>query len=249
MKIFSWMRSKRYGANQANNNPSPQPKSYHDHMMHQSCKEEFSDWPNGLLAIGTFGNNNLKHSDKLQDEDDQDKTTTTAQDLEEVDRELRLLLNNDHISVDSSFSGENENENLSVDQLLDRLRDGDAGLKRNSSSVVERGRKDMKSDKRKRGIGKKSLCFLMKKILLCGGGFVAPPPIIRDPLPDPKLDHSTMEKILRAMVHKKIYPQRPTPKKYLEMGKRESEDEQDQEACNHTSKWDKTDSEYIVLEI
>ncbi|XP_057767350.1 protein NEGATIVE GRAVITROPIC RESPONSE OF ROOTS-like isoform X2 [Salvia miltiorrhiza] len=204
MKILSWMRSKRNGNGGSNNKPNPQSKSYEKTLMHESCNQEFSDWPNALLAIGTFGN---KHS----------------ADLEQVV----------------------EKENLSVEQILNCLRDGDGRRLESQGSMVERAGKDIQSDKRNRGIGKTSLSFLLKKALLCGGaGFVAAPPIIRDPLPDPKLDHSTMEKILRAMLHKKIYPQRPTPKKCLDMG-----EEQECEKGTHQSKWDKTDSEYIVLEI
>lgn len=66
---------------------------------HQSCKEEFWDWPNGLLAIGTFGNNNnLKHSEEA------DKSSSAGVVLEEVDKELRLLLNTNHISADQLFN-------------------------------------------------------------------------------------------------------------------------------------------------
>ncbi|KAH6818373.1 hypothetical protein C2S51_001976 [Perilla frutescens var. frutescens] len=240
------MRSKRNGTNEeaSNHHPNPQPKSYDEmiNMHQQSCKEEFSDWPNGLLAIGTFGNNHLKHSDN-----NTTTATATAQDLEEeeeeeeeeAERELRLLLSD----VDCGrFLTEKEN----------------VSLERKSCSAVEiRGRRDMmdKSDKRKRSIGKKSLCFLMKKLLLCGA--LPPNPITRDhPLPDPKLmDHySTMDKILRAMLHKKIYPQaqsqRPTtPGKYLEVGEDNDDQAYQHEACTHSSKWVKTDSEYIVLEI
>lgn len=51
------------------------------------------------------------------------------------------------------------------------------------------------------------------------------------------------------MLHKKIYPQRPspettTPKKYLDMPETDSTDEEDYEdASDHKSKWVKTDSE------
>ncbi|GKG31372.1 hypothetical protein Tco_0423860, partial [Tanacetum coccineum] len=30
-----------------------------DHTRQEPPKEEFSDWPQGLLTIGTFGNNDL----------------------------------------------------------------------------------------------------------------------------------------------------------------------------------------------
>lgn len=120
---------------------------------HQSCKEEFWDWPNGLLAIGTFGNNNnLKHCEEA------DKSSSAGV-LEEVDKELRLLLNTNHISAD-----------------------GNAHLERIKSSLVHRGTKDIHSHN-------KSLSFLIKKALLCGGA-APPPPIFRD-----KSDLSRMEKV------------------------------------------------------
>lgn len=151
--------------------------------MHESCKEEFSDWPNGLLAIGTFGNNTInpkQYSDDLEEQ------------VEET--ELRV-----DASLDSSTPS-SEKENLSVEQLLDCLRrgGGDAHLESQSSVVQRGGRSDIQSDKKSRGIGKSSLSFLIKKALLCGAGFAAaapPPPIIRDPLPYSKLDRSTMEKV------------------------------------------------------
>ncbi|XP_042055469.1 protein NEGATIVE GRAVITROPIC RESPONSE OF ROOTS-like [Salvia splendens] len=214
MKIFSWIRSKRNGNEGSNTKPNPQPKSYEKKM---TCNEEFSDWPNALLAIGTFGNNaNPKNREPVVE------------------------------SEESTLAMKDE-ENLSVEHLINCLRGGgdeggDRRLER-LGSLVERGGKDIKSDKRNRGIGKRSLSFLLKKALLCGGGFTAALPIIRDPLPDLKIDQSTMEKILRAMLHKKIYPQRPTtPNKCLDMG-------EEDDTTTHGSKWDKTDSEYIVLEI
>ncbi|KAL0410408.1 UNVERIFIED_CONTAM: hypothetical protein Slati_3630500 [Sesamum latifolium] len=220
--------------------------------MHQHCKEEFSDWPNGLLTIGTFGNNNLKHSDKCsQGPLDSGQDHLEPKDLEEVDKELIRLLNK-HISLYSSLSDESEKHNLSVEKFLDCLKEDekkadelmsenkDARLQR-STSLVQRAGKDIRLDNKTKGISKKSLSFLLKKAFVCRGGFV-PNPMLRDPLPDPKLDHSRMEKILRAMLHKKIYPQRPTPKtaskKYLDMAETDSDEEQCEEASRR-SKWSK----------
>ncbi|KAL0308413.1 UNVERIFIED_CONTAM: hypothetical protein Sradi_5783600 [Sesamum radiatum] len=226
--------------------------------MHQPCKEEFSDWPNGLLTIGTFGNNNLKHSDKcsIQGQLHSCQDHLEPKDLEEVDKELIRLLNK-HISLCSSLSDESEkHNNLSVEKFLDCLKEDeqkadelmsenkDTRLQR-STSLVQRAGKDIRLDNKRKGISKKSLSFLLKKAFVCRGGFM-PNPMLRDPLPDPKLDHSRMEKILRAMLHKKIYPQRPTPKnaskKYLDMAETDSDEEQSEEA-NRRSKWVKTDSE------
>lgn len=50
--------------------------------------------------------------------------------------------------------------------------------------------------------------------------------------------------ILRAMLQKKIHPQRPnTPNRYLDMAESESDDEQESGKGSHESKWVKTDSE------
>lgn len=151
-------------------------------MKHESCKEEFSDWPNGLLAIGTFGNTNLKQSEKLFTIQDHVEINTTSED-NQFDKELRLLLSN-HISVDPE-----KQQNLSVEELLDCLLQHESkGITRNAS------RKEIRSDNKRRGIGKKSLSFLIKKAFLCRGGF-GPSPILRDPLPDLKLDRSRMDKV------------------------------------------------------
>ncbi|KAK6131781.1 hypothetical protein DH2020_034477 [Rehmannia glutinosa] len=227
-------------------------------MMHQPCKEEFSDWPNGLLSIGTFGNSNLRQSENFST---QHVENTTPEDIEEVDKQLIRLLLNKQISLDSSFPGESEKQNLSVEKFLDRLREDekktdestqnllenkDRYLQRATSIVHRGGNTDIRSDKKKTGIGKKSLSFLLKKVFVCRGGF-APGPVLRDPIPDPKLD-SRMEKILRAMLHKKIYPQRPSPKttskKYLDMSETDNSDEEECEEASHSSKWVKTDSEW-----
>ncbi|KAG8079749.1 hypothetical protein GUJ93_ZPchr0007g3610 [Zizania palustris] len=102
----------------------------------------------------------------------------------------------------------------------------------------------------------KSFKFLLKKMFVCRGGF-APSPSLKDPV------ESRMEKLFRTMLRKKMNP-RPTNtasssrKYYLEdnpSGKMHSrehhhlhEDEED-EIGEDIFKWDKTDSDFIVLEI
>ncbi|PIN24773.1 hypothetical protein CDL12_02497 [Handroanthus impetiginosus] len=159
-----------------------------------------------------------------------------TEEFEEVDEELTLLLNKHMICVDS------EKHNPLVDKLLECLGEDEKKNNEVISSVIHRGSKDIKLDNKKSGIGKKSLSFLLKKALLCRGGFSAAP-MLRDPvLPDAKLDNSRMDKILRAMLHKKIYPQRPTPKttskKYLDQG---DSDGEECEEGSQKSRWVKTD--------
>ncbi|XP_010540190.1 PREDICTED: uncharacterized protein LOC104814044 [Tarenaya hassleriana] len=62
MKFFGWMQTKLSGK-QLNNNSRPSTSSASHHLK-QEPREEFSDWPHGLLAIGTFGTNNCARRDK-----------------------------------------------------------------------------------------------------------------------------------------------------------------------------------------
>ncbi|XP_010537630.1 PREDICTED: uncharacterized protein LOC104812257 [Tarenaya hassleriana] len=54
MKFFGWMQNKLNGKH-VNGRPNTPSASQH---VKQEPREEFSDWPHGLLAIGTFGINN-----------------------------------------------------------------------------------------------------------------------------------------------------------------------------------------------
>lgn len=66
-------------------------------------------------------------------------------------------------------------------------------------SVILGKCKEICADNSKRAVGKKSFSFLLKKMLVCRSGF-APAPTLRDTLQD-----SRMEKLLRTILHKKIY--------------------------------------------
>ncbi|KAM7276889.1 hypothetical protein ACFE04_018755 [Oxalis oulophora] len=122
-----------------------------------------------------------------------------------------------------------------------------------NQSIVSAKEKDIYFDKNipMKGIGNKSLSFLVKKVLVCRGGF-SPACNLNDQILDSKMD-----KMLRAMLHKKIYPQSSNPlasnkKKYLSNGCVENsnmEQEEENERTDRGNKWVKTDSEYIVLEI
>lgn len=177
-------------------------------MLQEPQNEELRDYHHGLLAIGTFGEHNLKDDqvrrnlegnlssseDHLQD--------LTLEELGKLLKDLNLLL---HEQVESTCSEESEATNL---QLLDRESSLEAGLKvdvnsyfdeskikdsslqRSTSIVLNRG-KDIGSDNIKGAIGKKSLSFLLKKIFVCRSGF-SPAPSLRDQLPELR-----MEKVMR----------------------------------------------------
>ncbi|XP_061362511.1 protein DEEPER ROOTING 1-like, partial [Gastrolobium bilobum] len=70
MKIFEWMQNKLNGSKEKK---KPILISATHYMLHEPCKQEFSDWPQAFLAIGTFGNNNLK-------EESGNRTKSTTED-------------------------------------------------------------------------------------------------------------------------------------------------------------------------
>lgn len=105
-----------------------------------------------------------------------------------------------------------------------------------------------KTNNKKTVNGMKSVSFLLKKMFVCSSGF-APTPSLRDTLPE-----SRMEKLLRSILSKKIIPQsasRISTRRYLEekcAPKEEPEEKKREKTCDG-SKWVKTDSDFIVLEI
>ncbi|OIW13530.1 hypothetical protein TanjilG_29271 [Lupinus angustifolius] len=117
-------------------------------------------------------------------------------------------------------------------------------------SVILGKCKEICADNKKKSVGKKSLSFLLKKMFVCRSGF-APTPTLRD-----TLQESKMEKLLRTILHKKIYSQQNSSQpssmnKCLEdkkIQKKMKDDEAKKKVINGC-KWVKTDSEYIVLEI
>ncbi|GFZ04319.1 hypothetical protein Acr_16g0009430 [Actinidia rufa] len=127
--------------------------------------------------------------------------------------------------------------------------DKEEDIDRTIRVIIDRCKDVCMEKKNKKAIGKKSISFLLKKMFVCRGGF-APASSLRD-----TLQESRMEKLLRTIISKKIYPhnssQASSMKKYLEdkqIPKKKKEVKAGEKA-NNGCKWVKTDSEYIVLEI
>ncbi|XP_055823647.1 protein DEEPER ROOTING 1-like isoform X2 [Solanum dulcamara] len=231
------------------------------HMFHQSYKEEFSDWPNELLAIGTFGS--LKDGGKLKQQDQ----SLTAEEVGQLHKELKHLLPDEESSPLSAKLGSKKDLDKFFDCLQNLVDDDhrvvenkESNFERSNSLVHGKGQQFAQLEYTNSGISKKSLSYLLKKTLFCSAGFAAPPPHpLRDPvLPQSKIEKSRMEKILRAILHKKIYPQATSPrdtttrKRYLDnrcVIESYSEDEAFESTVKNGSKWDKSDSDFIVLEI
>ena len=186
-------------------------------MLHyEPCKEEFSDWPQGFLAIGTFGNNNLK-------QDPEGKTNTADQDssfsqdfLQELTSEGAGNLpsdlyicgpgqvestfgtedrkggpndhNNGHLKYESSCLELQRTEN---DKTCSDGTNSDGENCHQKSSLIPCGVRDICLDNSNNtGIGKKSLSFLLKKVFVCRSGFQS-----SANFKDPLCRESRMEKV------------------------------------------------------
>ncbi|KAL7140407.1 hypothetical protein ABFS83_09G118800 [Erythranthe nasuta] len=277
MKFFNWMQSKFIGAQ----NTVP----VSNHAKKESPKEEFSDWPHGLLAIGTFGNTadtiqvdqknphkNETRPLKEEEYSSPDLSEFTAEEVVKLQKELTKLLSKKSATKPTD---EKSVANLPLDRFLncpsslemDRInsnrfstysdnRDEEEEIDRTIRIILGRC-KDVYDKKKKNSnktIGIKSLSFLVKKMFVCRSGF-GPTTSFRD-----TLQESRMEKLLRTMLTKTIYTQKcsrtSSTKKYIEnyytpemKAEKEEEAEESHGINEEGSKWDKTDSEFIVLEI
>ncbi|KAB5574036.1 hypothetical protein DKX38_001230 [Salix brachista] len=282
--LFSWMQNKLHG--KQGNNTKPNAVISATHHVKQECREEFSDWPHGLLAIGTFGNKEVGENNEIQDvpeeqlvEEDpsssHDLQDFTPEEIGKLQKELTKLLTRKPTSQDK----EKEIANLPLDRFLNcpsslevdrRVSDrviSDVGdteddIERTISVIIGRC-KDICENNKKRSIGKKSISFLLKKIFVCRSGF-APQPSLRDTLQESRMEKVSLPVclrsvtliLLRTLLHRKINPQ-STPrassmKRYIEdkrISKMEKQDDEKRKKTSDGSKWVKTDSEYIVLEI
>ncbi|GKD00921.1 hypothetical protein Tco_1171195 [Tanacetum coccineum] len=231
MKLFGWMQSKFNGHGQKHSNAAK--------------------------ASRTFGNNDLpvEKENPVTETSSPDLSEFTPEEIGKLQNELtKLLSKKQEIPADLPLdrflncpSSLEVDRRLSVTANTEEVNEKEEDIDRTIRVILGRC-KDICVDSGKKTVGtKKSISFLLKKIFVCSSGLPTIPGL-RDPLPE-----SRMEKILRAMLKNKINPQHSqasSGRKFLE-GRRLPkngkvlEDENEKEI----SKWVKTDSEYIVLEI
>ncbi|CAI9100757.1 OLC1v1037924C1 [Oldenlandia corymbosa var. corymbosa] len=263
MKIFSWMQSKLSGSSNKFSKPNTNTLPTKNHLVHETSKEEFSDWPSGLLTIGTFGNNNNNHQSSNvpgetgnQSNEDQSEEITNEE-LRQLQKELKLITKS---TSNSDFGEESPRNGLQAEKFLDFLQNlederSSSNNQESSSAVCNKGNDDHLNNNKKK-ICKRSLTFLLKKAFhRTTGKFKLNTPPLADPIREMKLEKSRLEKILRTMLKKKVYPQNNGPhapvNKILDQ-KHQPDFDSDDEASDdgsEGSKWVKTDSDYIVLEI
>ncbi|MQM18864.1 hypothetical protein Taro_051862 [Colocasia esculenta] len=271
--ILSWVQTKINGRQEKKTFEAASARNYAKREHH---KEEFSDWPHGLLAIGTFGNNEVKkeqHMHEVQQNPHpvQDLSEFTLDEMNKLEKQLAKLLslrpkykafeseagkgcNSKPLDKFLNYPSSLEVDRLTCRALCDKVENGESGDLSPNTMIILNKAKDFLVDNRN-AIRQKSVSFLLKKMFACRSGF-APVPSLRDPISE-----SRIEKLLKAILHKKIYPQNSAPmtvKKYLELRRTSETEMRDKilmmmsektgEKSDDGCKWVKTDSErYLYI--
>ncbi|KAL0701570.1 hypothetical protein Bca4012_057692 [Brassica carinata] len=257
MKLFGWMQNKLHGRQGNTHRPSISSASSYQ------PREEFSDWPHGLLAIGTFGSVTKEHTpikavqEVIQEErpsnvhvegqaQDRDQDLSpedfTSEEVGKLQKELTKLLTRKNKKRKSDVN--RELANLPLDRFLNCP----------SSLEVDRRISNALSDENEEDIERTISVILGRCKAIStesSKGFSPhPSPSLRD-----TFQESRMEKLLRVMLLKKINAQsfsKQTPmKKYVQDKQQLSlkNEEEEGRSSSDGSKWVKTDSDFIVLEI
>ncbi|KAJ1289831.1 hypothetical protein BS78_02G194900 [Paspalum vaginatum] len=252
MKIFSWVANKIGGKQEPRRSATTNSTASSCRGNASECRnDEFSDWPQSLLAIGTFGNKQIEEeaqSSSANVQTMQDPLKFTEEEVDKIRREFEVLLQDkDQAEAQGSCGDE---------QAASKKHVGEDGNKKQHREQFMN--KEMIIGKAREMVGKKggalkprSFTSLLR-LLVCKGGFTAPVLDPRNSFPQ-----SRMEKLLKAVLQKKIHPQNPstlTTRRHLDW-------KLDEKAINECledalrdldedgAKWDKTDSDFIVLEM
>ncbi|XP_042465983.1 protein LAZY 4-like, partial [Zingiber officinale] len=168
-----------------------------DNSISDKLKQEPNDWPQALLAIGTFGNNRLKEEPQKDDHPQNlhcsdDLTDFTVEEVNKLQQELTKLLI--HKSKSRSSTGAGIVEEGRVNPPLNRFRNWPSSLEvdRTASAKFESLEDESNGDlspnttivlpKLKNMLlgdhnvkKKKPISFLLKKIFVRGNDFTPAP--------------------------------------------------------------------------
>lgn len=225
--------------------------------------DEFSDWPQSLLAIGTFGNKQIEEVAQVQTPSEdgqsmQDAIKFTEEEVDRIQKEFAMILASKdqaeaHDSMILASKDQTEAHDSHNDDQVTSHENVDRSI--NEKHMDQLMNKKMVISKAKDSLGKKasapkprSVASLLK-LLMCKGGFASAVPHPRSSFPQ-----SRMEKLLRAILQKKIHPQNSStlvPRRHLDWKPDEQEINEDalRDLDDDGAKWVKTDSDFIVLEM
>ncbi|XP_062209299.1 protein NEGATIVE GRAVITROPIC RESPONSE OF ROOTS-like isoform X2 [Phragmites australis] len=275
MGIINWVQSRFHGkteirrfdgaAVRSSRGAAVQEESYQavpEAEKHLNADE----WPQaGLLSVGTLGNEEpLVSGDRCTVED---LPEFTVEEVEKLQDALARLLRRAKSKSSARGSGAGEDSppldrflnypsSLEVDRRVHTKHgdgDGENGDLSPDTKIILTMARDLLTNTSKGSTRHKSLKFLLKKAFVWNGGFTTLASSLKD------LVESRMEKFFRTVLGEKINarPSNGTTasrKYFLEdpaKGRRQGdrrrgcEEGEKEESC----RWDRTDSEFIVLEI
>ncbi|CAH9118578.1 unnamed protein product [Cuscuta europaea] len=279
MKFFNWMQHRFNGGQAAGSKTNRIPPPTDNNRERQEFNDWPADSLLAIGTLGNTNpmknTEKLPERNEIIEEEEEecsspDLAEFTTEEFWKLQKALGKLLSKKSVEVEEDMDLPldrffNCPSNLDFDRTLSNTSSANSSstnyecdedeIDRTIRAIIRRCR-DVCENKKQKTIGKKSVSFLFKKIFACTTGF-APAPSLRD-----TFQESRMDKLLRTMLSKKINRQNssrvPSKRRYLE-DKRKSrvqEEEEDEEEENktqgemqHSGKWDKTNSEYIVLEI
>ncbi|XP_062194177.1 protein DEEPER ROOTING 1-like [Phragmites australis] len=248
MKIFGWVANK-IGGKQESRRSANSTAPYRANVS-ECRKDEFSDWPQSLLAIGTFGNKQIEkvaQSSSGNVQTMKDSVKFTEEEVDKIRKEFEVLLeSNNQAEVQGSYDDE---------QVASQKHVGEDDNEKYREHLIN---KEIIVSKAREIVGKKgsalkprSIASLLK-LFACKGGFTSTVLEPRNSFPQ-----SRMEKLLRAILQKKIHPKNSSmlvTRRHLDW----KPDEKEINGCledalrdldEDGAKWVKTDSDFIVLEM
>ncbi|RWW16610.1 hypothetical protein GW17_00019501 [Ensete ventricosum] len=179
----------------------------------QAPRNEHREWPEALLAIGTFGIKDMKQDPPQIAENldaSEDLPDFTVEEVNTLQKELaKLLSRKPKCSTRGSQIAEEEEEeeeeeeggggranlplnrflncpsSLEVDRTTSLKLDNRGDLSPYTKVMLSKAKDALLGNRN--AVKKKSLSFLLKKIFVCGSGF-EPPPSFRDPIPEPRIE-------------------------------------------------------------
>lgn len=180
-----------------------------DHKVQKPPKEDeqISEWPHGLLTIGTLGGNHDLKEDHLHSNPPPSPRDTlhdfTPEEAIHLQNELNSFFNEQVLDPSISSAEElgkflNRQSSLKLaERTSNNAADSDepkenfsSRFQRSASVVLSRGKDVNCLENTNTAIGKKSLSFLLKKMFACRSGFSPPvaPPGLRDPIPESRME-------------------------------------------------------------
>ncbi|RWW54863.1 hypothetical protein BHE74_00038535 [Ensete ventricosum] len=174
-------------------------------------RNEHREWPEALLAIGTFGIKDMKQDPPQIAENldaSEDLPDFTVEEVNTLQKELaKLLSRKPKCNTRGSQIAEEEEEeeeeggggranlplnrflncpsSLEVDRTTSLKLDNRGDLSPYTKVMLSKAKDALLGNRN--AVKKKSLSFLLKKIFVCGSGF-EPPPSFRDPIPEPRIE-------------------------------------------------------------